>query len=201
MSLQYNTAEDRLRLQQYGRMVQEMIDHAKTLSSRFERQAAADDIIEVMAQVTTQSKAATPNFEETLWNHLAYMANYELDIDYPCLIEVQKEGSRPAKLSYPGHKIHLRHYGYLVENALMKLKETAADAPEREELIRITALRMRRYMADWKGGGADNERVGLDMERYTDGAVRAEEAVAQLEQVDARRQQNAFQSRPYRRRR
>ncbi len=184
MNLHYNTSENKLRLPQYGRMVQEMIDHAKTLPAGDRRQAEAEKIIKVMAQVSPQAKNKTPNYEQTLWNHLAYMAQYKLDIVYPCEIEKRTDNAQPHKLSYPGHSIRLRHYGYLVEAALETLKNTPRDAEEREELIRRTALRMKRHLADWKGDGIENDKVGRDMEMYTEGAVSVEEAVKQLETIN-----------------
>ncbi len=184
MTLQYNTSEKKLPLAQYGRIIQEMIDHAKTLPPGNCQQTEAEKIIKVMARLSPQGKNKTPNFEQTLWNHLAFMADYELDIVYPCEIEKKNEGIRPRKLSYPGHSIRLRHYGHLVEAALETLKNTPHNAEERTELIRRTALRMKRYLAEWKGNGIENDKVGRDMEMYTDGAVSVDEVVAELKTLN-----------------
>ncbi len=184
-TIAYNTTEEQLTLPQYGRLVQNMIDHALTIAGKNERQAYAEHIIKVMALLNPQMKTS-PNYMQTLWNHMAFMAGYRLDIDYPCAIEVRENRAHPCKLSYPGNRIRYRHYGHLVEQALEKLREMPANGAGRDDLVRMTALRMKRYLADWKGDGIENDKVGRDMEMYTDGKVTVDEAVCQLEMLEER---------------
>lgn len=198
MTIAYNTTEERLRLPQYGRLVQDMVDHALTLADKPARQAYAERIVKVMAQLNPQMRS-TPNFRQTLWNHLAFMAGYKLDIDYPYEIEVAEE-RRPHKLSYPGNKIRFRHYGHLLEATLAKIKETPADAAGRDDLVRMAAVRMKRYLADWKGDGVENEKVGRDMAYYTDGAVSVNEVITILEQTERRVRPAAHVQQRYNRR-
>ena len=63
-------------------MVQEMIDRATAESNPQRRQRMAEHIITVMADLNPQLQAS-PNAYEVLWNHLAFISNYELDIEYP----------------------------------------------------------------------------------------------------------------------
>ena len=48
--MDYNTQREKLKLPEYGRNVQIMINHAKTIEDREERNKAAETIINVMAQ-------------------------------------------------------------------------------------------------------------------------------------------------------
>ncbi len=185
MKMEYNTTEERLRLPQYGRLVQEMIDRAERLKSKPARQAYAGHIVEVMTLLNPQL-CNTPNYEQTFWNHLAYMSGYTLDIDYPCPIEHNTKSSAPHKLAYPGNKIRFRHYGHILESLLAELRKMPANAPGRDAFIRMVALRMKRYLADWKGDGIEDEKVGRDVAMYTDGAVTADEVIRQLETAGRR---------------
>lgn len=183
MKMEYNTTEAPLKLPVYGRLVQGMVDYALTIEDRATRQAYAEKIVRVMELLNPQMRT-TPNYEETLWNHLALMADYRLDIDYPCETAPCEEHRRPGKLAYPGNRIRFRHYGHLLEQALEEVGHTAPDDPAREGLVRAVAVRMKRYLADWKGDGIDDEKVARDMAMYTDGAVGIDEVIGLLEQAE-----------------
>jgi hypothetical protein len=47
--VEYNSTRETLKLPEYGRLVQEMVEYALTLTDRAERQRYAEAIIEVMA--------------------------------------------------------------------------------------------------------------------------------------------------------
>lgn len=182
MSIRYNTTEEHLRLPAYGRMVQNMVNKAIQIEDPQERQAKAETIVRVMGTLVPEIKTS-PNYKQTLWNHLAYMSNYQLDVQYPCDIEKEDQALKPHKLSYPGHRIRFRHYGHLVEEALNTLKTITDDEPRRQQLIRLAALRMKRNLADWKGDGIEDDKVARDIALYTDGAVTVEETLEQLKEV------------------
>lgn len=184
MSIRYNTTEEHLRLPAYGRLVQNMVNEAIQIEDPQERQAKAETIVRVMGTLVPEIKAS-PNYKQTLWNHLAYMSNYQLDVQYPCDIEKEDQTLKPHKLSYPGHRIRFRHYGHLVEEALNTLKTITDDEPRRQQLIRLAVLRMKRNLADWKGDGIEDDKVARDIALYTDGTVTVEETLEQLKEVQA----------------
>ena len=184
MSIRYNTTEEHLRLPAYGRLVQNMVNEAIQIEDPQERQAKAETIVRVMGTLVPEIKTS-PNYKQTLWNHLAYMSNYQLDVQYPCDIEKEDQTLKPHKLSYPGHRIRFRHYGHLVEEALNTLKTITDDEPRRQQLIRLAVLRMKRNLADWKGDGIEDDKVARDIALYTDGTVTVEETLEQLKEVQA----------------
>ncbi|MBQ0164883.1 MAG: DUF4290 domain-containing protein [Bacteroidaceae bacterium] len=85
----YNTKLDAIRMREYGRVIQQMIDQAIELDTREERQIAAADIVAAMAKISGE-RGNTPEKQAKLWNHLAYIADYRLDIDYPVEITRKK---------------------------------------------------------------------------------------------------------------
>ena len=80
--LDYNTQREKLVMPEYGREVQNMVDYAMTLESKQERQRCANTIIKVMGQMIPKNKESV-DFERKLWDHLAIMSGFKLDIDYP----------------------------------------------------------------------------------------------------------------------
>lgn len=168
--LDYNTQREKLIMPEYGREVQSMIDYAVTLEDRDERQRCANAIVAIMERMFPQT-AGTPDFQHKLWDHLAIMSGFRLDIDYPCDIsQAGKIAEKPAPVEYPMKKIPVKHYGYMMFELFDKLK-TMEDGPERDELIRITANQMKRNLRQWSNGSADDEKVASDLAAYTGGRV------------------------------
>lgn len=168
--LDYNTQREKLIMPEYGREVQSMIDYAVTLEDRDERQRCANAIVAIMERMFPQA-AGTPDLEHKLWDHLAIMSGFRLDIDYPCDIsQAGKIAEKPAPVAYPMKKIPVKHYGYMMFELFDKLK-TMEDGPERDELIRITANQMKRNLRQWSNGSADDEKVASDLAAYTGGRV------------------------------
>ena len=188
MSTDYNSIRKNLRLPEYGRLVQDMVDYALTLTDREERQPFAEAIVGVMVGLNPKMKDVT-DYQHKIWDHLAYMADYKLDIDYPFEITEHRDGmKKPEKLSYPKGHIRFRHYGRLVERAMEELK-TMPEGSERDELTRLIANRMKRNLADWKGDGVEDTKVARDIAFYTEGHVHPdfEEPGQQLMQIGENR--------------
>ena len=164
---QYNSTLPQLKMPEYGRMVQEMVDYAVQLPTKDERQAFAQVIAEVMMNLNQKEVA---DYQHKIWDHLAWLSNYQLDIDYPFEVTEAKERTKPGKLSYPKTGIRLRHYGRLIERAMDDLKEMPEGA-ERDAYVRLVANRMKRNLADWKGDGVEDTKVARDIAYYTDGRV------------------------------
>lgn len=181
--MDYNTTREHLKLPEYGRMVQEMVAHALTIENREERQAYAQLIIHVMKNLNPQMKNV-PDYEHKLWDHLALMANYELDIDYPFEVERVDKAAAPSHVGYPGNPIRYRHYGHLVEDGLKQIAQLP-EGEEREALLRLIANRMKRNLAEWKGDGIKDEKVEHDIAQYTNGQLTPDFSRKPLENYQA----------------
>ena len=151
-------------------MVQHMVDYALTIENKDERQRYAEAIATIMLGLNPKMKDV-PDYRHKVWDHLAFMADYELDIDYPYEITRRTaEHVPPSKLSYPKGNIRFRHYGRLLEQSLAELAEMP-EGPERERLARLIGNRMKRNLADWKGDGIQDAKVAHDIAFYTEGRV------------------------------
>ena len=168
--MDYNTQRPKLLLPEYGRIVQEMVDYARTLPEKAQRQAGAETIVSVMASFAP-GRRQQPDFWHKLWDHLALMADYELDIDYPYEIVRRTDQTKPARLPYPQTRIRYRHYGHLIEELTRKLKEMP-EGEERSQLAWLVAGQMRRSLNDWNKDALSDRKVAADLAAYTDGTVR-----------------------------
>ena len=168
--LDYNTQREQLLLPEYGREVQKMITYAIGLPTKAERQRCAETIISIMRRMTPQNREAA-DYQQKLWDHLALMSNFQLDIDYPYDVKQALEiTKRPEPLPYPMQQIPVRHYGKMMFEVFEKRK-TMPEGPERDALVRVTANQMKRDLYQWSHGSADDEKVADDLARFTDGVI------------------------------
>lgn len=168
--MDYNTTRDKMAMPEYGRSVQQMVEHCKTIADRNERLRCAKTIVATMANMAVQT-ADKEDFQKKLWNHLAIIANYDLDIDYPVEIErMDDENALPEHLPYPQKRIRRRHYGAIVEEFAEHLA-TMKDGEEREALTCLVANHMKRDLSNWSADSMNDEKVADDMAQYTDGKI------------------------------
>lgn len=168
--LDYNTQREQLILPEYGREIQDMVDYCVTLADRGERQRCARTIVGIMERMVPQNKQ-NPDYKRKLWDHLAVMSRFKLDIDWPYdVAQARMLTSKPQPMSYPMEHIPVRHYGHLVFELFNKLK-TMPEGRERDTLVRQVANQMKRDLVLWSHGSADNEKVAEDLARYTDGKI------------------------------
>lgn len=183
--LDYNTQREQLVLPEYGREIQLMIDHAVALPTKAERQRCAESIISIMDRMFPQNRQ-NADYEHKLWDHLALMSRFQLDIDWPFDISKAAQiASKPEPLTYPMNKIAVRHYGHLLFEMFEKLK-TMPEGPERNELVRVTANQMKRCLIQWSNGSSDNEKVASDLARFTDGKIQLDLSNFKFDKMDFR---------------
>lgn len=169
--LDYNTQRKQLILPEYGREVQEMVNYAMTLDTKEERQRCAETIISIMERMFPQAKENI-DYRQKLWDHLAIMSEFKLDIDYPVdITEAKSIAKRPEPMAYPKQKNPVKHYGSMVFELFDKLK-TMEPGRDRDELTRLTANQMKRNLMLWSHGSSDDEKIASDLERFTNGAIK-----------------------------
>ena len=183
--LDYNTQREQLVLPEYGREIQKMVDHALTLPTKEDRQACAESIIATMSILFPQGYDAI-DLEHKLWDHLAIMSNFQLDIDYPFDVsEAIKAATKPQRVGYTSSHIPVRHYGKLLFDTFERLKNMP-EGEERDALVRLTANQMKRALVEWGHGAADNERVASDLAAFTNGKIQLDLDTFKFEKLPAR---------------
>ena len=169
--LTYNTHRPRLVLPEYGRAIQRMVDHCVTIPDREERTRCAYSIINAMSRIQPKVKELD-DWRQTLWDHLALMSGFKLDIDYPVAIsDPEKYATRPNKVPYPGHYIRYRHYGKDVELAIARAVEMP-EGPERDELVNLLANHMKKLLLAVNKDGVSDAKIFKDLAEYSHGALR-----------------------------
>lgn len=172
----YNTQREKMILPEYGRTIQEMVDICLQIEDRNERQLCAETIIEIMMTMNPNLRQQ-PDYEHKLWDQLAILSDYKLDIDYPYeVIKREEMDAKPKPLKYPMQRIRFRHYGHLTEAFMKELKEMP-DGPERQRLTEMIANYMKRSLYNWNRDAMDERKVAADVDYYTEGNVSVPEGM------------------------
>ena len=181
--MQYNTQREQLVMPEYGRGIQYMVDLAISLPDKQERQRCANTIISIMSRVQPENADAA-DYEVRLWNHLAKISRYKLDIDYPVEITTAEQmASKPEPVAYPNTRIPVRHYGRALFELFETLK-TMEPGEERDTLVRMTANQMKRCLLLWGHGNGDDEKVADDLARFTDGVIQLDLDSFRFDKID-----------------
>ena len=157
-------------LPEYGRSVQNMVDHALTIENREERQRCANTIINIMGNMFPQLRDAE-DYRNKLWDHLAIMSDFQLDIDYPAEV-VKKESleCKPDRIPYSQNNIRFRHYGRFVQD-LIGIAVNYPEGTEKIQLVRMIANHMKKDYAAWNKDGVEDAKILADLCDMSKGAI------------------------------
>ena len=190
--MEYNTQRKKMELPEYGRSVQNMVDHALTIEDREERQRCANTIINIMGGMFPHLRDV-PDFKHKLWDHLAIMSDFKLDIDYPFEI-VKKEDlvMKPEKIAYSNGAIRYRHYGHFLEELVKKASEVK-DEEERKALIKLLAIQMKKSLNNWNKDGMEDQKIVDDLWEYSNGIIDLKVEDLQMNEAQQRSFNNNYQ--------
>lgn len=171
--MEYNTQLKKLILPEYGRNIQNMVDHCVMVENREERTKCANAVVDIMGNMFPHLRDVN-DFKHILWDHLAIMADFKLDIDYPYEIVTKEElFSHPEKLEYSRPTMRFRHYGKLLERMIA----IAADMEEgsmRNQLVNQLASQMKKSYIQWNKE-VDDEKILSDLRELSKGKIKLEE--------------------------
>ncbi|MCT4588458.1 MAG: DUF4290 domain-containing protein [Carboxylicivirga sp.] len=193
--MDYNSNRKNLILPEYGRHIQKMVDHAVTIEDREERTKCAQTIIGIMGNMFPHLRDVN-DFKHKLWDHLAIMSDFKLDIDYPYeLLEKETLTKRPEKIPYRNSKITYKHYGELAEK-MIEQAILLEDETERKHLIVMIANHMKKSLFIWNKDSVTDERIFDDLKRMSNGKLIAEEGTKLTEFKEQYQNRNNRKKRP-----
>ncbi len=128
---------------EYGRIIQELVERCKKLSTKEERNEMAMAIIDFMGQRNPQLRDED-NYKHKLWDHLYILSNHDLDIDPTYPFPTKEElAEKPKKMDYPKLQGDFKFYG----KSILQLIEKAIElepGDEKEALIEVIANNMKK---------------------------------------------------------
>jgi len=168
--MEYPTLEGKLIMPEYGRNIQQMIAHALTIEDREERTRCVKTIINIMGNMFPYLRDVN-DFKHKLWDHVAIMSDFKLDIDFPYEI-VQEENlyTRPETIPYKNSRIRYMHYGRTLEEMIEKVGEYP-EGEEKNELTRLIANQMKKCFLTWNKEVVDDRKIFDDLRELSHGKI------------------------------
>ncbi len=180
MNYDYNTQRKRMALPEYGRNVQKMVDHIKTIRDRDERNRAAKTIIQIMGNLNPHLRDVG-DFKHKLWDHLAIIADFDLDIDSPYPTpEASKLNEKPKEIPYRQGEIRFLHYGRII-GLMIEAATELEDGDEKEYLTTLIVNQMKKSYITWNRSQVADEVIINDMKVLSRGKLKMTDGVKILE--------------------
>ena len=170
MTYDYNSTRRKLVLPEYGRNIQKMVNHIKTIEDRDERNKAARTLVSIMQNMVPHGK--DPNeLKHKLWDHLAIISDFDLDIDSPFdLPEKDKLTAKPKPIPYDTNPIKYKHYGRAIELMIDKAVEME-DGETKDRLVKLIGNHMKRSHVAWNKSHVQDEVIFKDLRALSNGKL------------------------------
>jgi uncharacterized membrane protein YgcG len=149
-NMTYNSAKDNLTIPEYGRHVQLMVDHARTIEDDAMRQRFAERIIKLMMQMVPQNRNIE-DYKGKLWRHLFRIAENDLRVSPPEGVEMPEDVSGrlfPDTVPYPESEAQYRHYGHNVQT-MIKKAIAMEEGPKKDGYVAAIAAYMKLAYKTW----------------------------------------------------
>ncbi len=173
MEYDYNTSRPKLIIPEYGRNIQKMVEHLLTIEDREERNKAARTVIAVMGNLNPHLRDVA-DFKHKLWDHLAIISNFKLDIDSPYekpTPELLEE--KPNRIPYNQKDIRFKHYGHSIVLMIEKAVEME-EGEEKHDLVRMIAYHMKKSYLTWNREAVDDREILEDLQTLSENRLQVD---------------------------
>ena len=179
LSMVYNSSRDALIMPEYGRNIQKLIRHARTIEEKEERQAFIKKVVDLMMQLYPQNRNVD-DYRIKLWNDVFQVADYDIDVIPPDgNVPVRGDHDRiPETVGYPKSEAKFRHYGHNVQKLINKALEME-DSPKRVGFVNVIGAYMKLAYKTWnKDHYVSDNIIKGDLEALSDGKLSIDENTA-----------------------
>ena len=172
--MEYPTLQGKLIMPEYGRNIQQMVEHALTIEDREERTRCVKSIVHIMGNLFPYLRDVN-DFKHKLWDHVAIMSDFKLDIDYPYeILNEQNLHTRPESIPYKNSRIRYQHYGRTLEEMIEKVAKYP-EGEEKDELTRLIANQMKKCFLTWNKEVVDDKKIYDDLREMSKGELSTSE--------------------------
>ena len=167
---EYNTARPGIKLKEYGRNVQKLVDFIRTIPDKEKRTQMAYTLIDLIRQLTPSLKDQ-PDNPQRIWDDLYIIADFNLDVNNPYPVPVPEVlFKKPMHVAYPQSEVRYKHYGKNLER-LVKEAMKLEDAQEREDAIIYLGKLMKTFYGNWNKETLDDSVIIKDLKLLSGGKL------------------------------
>ena len=193
--MDYNTIREKIKIPEYGRNLQQMVEFALTIEDRDKRTRVVKEIVNIMGQLNPQYKEIS-DYRHKLWDHLFIISDFKLDVDSPYPKPASNVlTAKPDKVSYPYRNIPYRHYGHNIQLIIDKAN-TYEDGPEKDALIKTIANHLKKSYLNWNREAVDDDVIANHLSILSGGKLKLNEKDSLSRTQDILARNNKKKKRP-----
>ncbi len=170
MIAEYNTQREQIKIKEYGRNVQKLVNYIRTIPDKDKRTEMATTLIELIKQLAPTVKEAFEN-PQRIWDDLFIIADFNFDINSPYPApDPATVFKKPKQMDYPQSKVRYRHYGKNIEK-LIKEALLKQDPKEQEDAVIYLGKLMKTFHGNWNKETIDDSVIIKDIEKMSEGKL------------------------------
>ena len=190
--MEYNTQRSQLKLREYGRHVQNLVEHLKSIKDKEERNKKAATLVELMKLINPDLKKDSDEYDQKIWDDLYIISNFELDFEGPYpKPNAEILDRKPQRLTYASNNIKFKHYGKSVEK-LIEQAINMEDPKEKEGAVVAIGRLMKSFYQTWNKENIEDEQVLKNIKQLSDSKLDIDiETVKELGLFDSERKSSS----------
>ena len=166
----YNTTRSKLRMSEYGRHVQDMIEYVTSIPDKDKRNEQIKAVVSVMGALQPQLKDMA-DYKHKLWDHVHYISDYKIDIDSPFPVpERESINAKPQPIPLERRPIRLNCYGRNIQN-MIDLIAQRPDDDVKKHMIKVIASYMKQQYLIWNKDSVAEETIFADIKTLSGGKL------------------------------
>ena len=156
--MNYATAQEPLRLREYGRNVQKMAELVQAEPDPEQRYRMAQELVRIMGLLTVKTKDPRELAEQRkkLWEHLYRVCNFELELPQVENPPQDPATQDPPRVAYYPYRSRYRQYGKNIE-LMIEQALAMPTGPARERYVLQIANIMKLFLTSYSG--ATNDQI------------------------------------------
>jgi hypothetical protein len=167
---EYNSQRSPIILKEYGRNVQKLVDHIRSVPDKEKRTEMATTLLELIKQLAPVGKDNQEN-PQRMWDDLFVIANFDMDINSPYpMPERDILFKKPKRMPYPQENVRWKHYGKNIERLVKEVLKDETIKDKEEAVIYLGKL-MKTFYSNWNKEMLDDSVILKDIKAMSDGQL------------------------------
>ncbi|MDX2249087.1 MAG: DUF4290 domain-containing protein [Bacteroidia bacterium] len=172
--MKYKISQEPLKLREFGRNIQSMVDYARSIDDRDTRTRVVNEIIKIMTNLNPNLKE-NPDYKQKLWDAVFLICENELDVDAPYPkpknLDIFLKGGK--KVPYQKGRPKYRQYGNHVHLMIGKAIEME-EGPYKADYINQIANTMKLFLKTMDRDSIQEEIIAEHMNDISGGKIRVQ---------------------------
>lgn len=167
MDKDYNTGRPRLRLREYGRNVQKLVEHIQSIKDVELRTKYAHTLTNLMQQIVPGSLDQQEGTQK-FWDDMQIISDFTLEVDGPYETPTKQLLERkPEPLKYSNNGVRFKHYGKNVELLVEEALKIEDEEAQQQAIIYIGKL-MKTFHLTWNKESVDDKIILRNIAKLSD---------------------------------